>query len=50
MSFFPIRGIVKQLVQSPEWPLLMRHIIKDSPDSEKDTTPFREMIKKMPGD
>ena len=37
------------MVQIPEWPQLMRHIIKDAPGSEEETTPFREMIKKMPG-
>ena len=48
MSFFlHFRGIVKELIQKPEWPQLMRHIIED--DSEEGTTPFREMIKKMPG-
>ena len=42
------REIVKQLIEIPEWPLLMRHTFIDS-QTELDTTPFREMIKKMPG-
>lgn len=42
------REIAKQLIETPQWPLLMRHTFIDS-DSGKKTTPFREMIRKMPG-
>ena len=42
------REIVKQLIETPQWPLLMRQTFTDF-ESDKETTPFREMIKKMPG-
>ena len=42
-----LRDIVNQLIGVPQWPLLMCCTITD--DSDKTTTPFREMIKKMPG-
>ena len=40
------REITKRLIQLPQWPLLMRHIFTES---DIETTPFREMIRKMPG-
>ena len=40
------REIVKQLIETPKWPVLMRHTFNDW---RKETTPFREMIRKMPG-
>ena len=36
------RHVVSDLLQSPQWPTLLRQ-------SWEDTTPFRELIKKMPG-
>ncbi len=40
------RDIVKQLIHTEEWPLLLRHTYDWS---DEETTPFREIIKKMPG-
>ena len=41
------RDIAEQLILTPQWALAMRHIFKDS--LGKETTPLREMIRKMPG-
>ena len=40
------REIVNQLIETPQWPLLMRQTVVVY---GKKTTPFREMIRKMPG-
>lgn len=42
----PCRDIVKQLIKMPQWPLCMRHTFEFD---GKETTPFREMIRKTPG-
>jgi len=36
------RQVVSDLLQSPQWPTLLRQ-------HWENTTPFRELIKKMPG-
>ena len=38
------RHVVSDLLQSPQWPTLLRQSWE-----EKETTPFRELIKEMPG-
>ena len=45
MCVFLCRDIAKQLVLTPQWPLLLRHTLP----GDMYTTTFREMIRKMPG-
>jgi hypothetical protein len=40
------RDIAKQLILTPQWAFAMRHTFFTS---DGKTTPFREMIRKMPG-
>lgn len=42
---FPYRNVVSYLLQTSQWPTLLRQSWEKHPK----TTPFRELIKKMPG-
>ena len=42
---FPYRNVVSYLIQTSQWPTLLRQSWEKHPK----TTPFRELIKKMPG-
>ena len=41
------RKIAMALLKSPQWPIVLRHTFET--DEGKITTPFRELVKKMPG-